>query len=264
MCRLFGYVARKPAGISKSLKDIFDALIDVSHFHGDGWGLAWYDASDNLRVSKAPEAAYTSSTFSSLIDSVQTDAFISHIRWATAGFPLCDVNTHPFAHGEFAFAHNGAIFPNEILETLIAPHFKTMLQGTTDSERYFLALLSSLEQVPPVEAFRSLLQKMHQQVRSSSLNSLLLTRNALYALNDYDPNAPRAVKEPAYFHLHYLVTPDGVTVASTGLGQNEGGNKLDNGQLLIVERGTLNVSVIDISHGMRKQLLDEHTSLLQR
>ncbi|GAC1384982.1 MAG: class II glutamine amidotransferase [Ktedonobacteraceae bacterium] len=264
MCRLFGYVARTPEIIAQPLEEIFDALIKVSHIHGDGWGLAWYDEKDNLHLSRASEAAYASSEFSPLIHSVCTNTCISHVRWATPGFPLCDVNTHPFTNGKFAFAHNGAISPNETLETLIAPHFRTMIKGTTDSERYFLALLSALEQVPPVDAFRTLLQSIHQQLRSSSLNCLFLTPDALYVLNDYDPNAPLAQKEPDYFHLHYRVTPDVVMIGSTGLGQHEGWSKLDNGQLLIVERGSLHVSVIDISRGMRKPLRDEYTSSLQR
>lgn len=264
MCRLFGYVARTPVNIAQPLWDIFDALVDVSHFHGDGWGLAWYEGKDTLHVSRAPEAAYASSTFSPLIHSVYTDTFISHVRWATAGFPVCEVNTHPFTHGKFAFAHNGSISTNETLETLIAPHLRNMIEGATDSERYFLALLSALEQAPPVEAFRTLLHTIHEQLRSSSLNCLLLTPDALYALNDYDQDAPLAQREPDYFHLHYRVAPDAVTIRSTGLGQDNGWAKLENGQLLIVERDTLHVSVIDISRGMRKPLLDEHRSALQR
>ena len=52
MCRLFGSVARKPGIIAQPLENVFDALIDVSHFHGDGWGLAWYkDGTKSLTVS---------------------------------------------------------------------------------------------------------------------------------------------------------------------------------------------------------------------
>ena len=265
MCRLFGYVARKPVMIAQQLGGIFDALVEVSRFHKDGWGIAWYDEKDTLHLSRTPEAAYVSSKFSSLIHSVYTDTCISHVRWATAGFPLCNINTHPFTNGKFAFAHNGAISPCEALETLIAPHFRNMIEGTTDSERYFLALLSAINQTSsPVEAFRTLLHNIHQQVRSSSLNCLLLTPDALYALNDYDVNAPLAQKEPDYFHLHYRVSPEDVMIGSTGLGQNDGWEKLDNGQLLVVERGTLKVTVHTISQGIRKPLSDEYKSTLQR
>ncbi len=264
MCRIFGYVARKPVIIAQPLGDIFDALIEVSHMHGDGWGLAWYDEKDNLHLSRAPEAAYTSSKFSSLIHSVYTDTFISHVRWATPGFPVCDENTHPFTYGRYAFAHNGAVYPNETLETLIAPHFRSMIQGATDSELYFFALLSTLENVSPIEAYRTLLPKIHAQLHANSLNCLLLTPNALYALNDYDPASSWAQKEPDYFHLHYRVSPEAVAVGSTGLGQDDGWDKLENGQLLVVERATLKVSVIDISQGMRQLLHEEYKSTLQR
>ncbi len=264
MCRLFGYVTREPAIIAQPLGNVFDALVEVSHFHGDGWGLAWYEDKDTLHLFKAPEAAYTSATFSTLVHSAYTDTCISHVRWATKGFTLCEENTHPFTNGKFAFAHNGALFPNEALETLIAPHFINMIEGTTDSERYFLALLSAFEHASPVEAFRTLLNAMHQQVRSSSLNCLLMTPDALYALNDYDVNAPLAKKEPNYFHLHYKVSDDAVMVGSTGLSGGEGWKTLDNGQLLVVERGTLKVLITDISQGMRKPFTDEYASALQR
>src|SRR5207302_7914382 len=102
-----------------------------------------------------------------------------------------------------------------------------------DSERYFLALLSEIEKAPPIEAFQTHLRAMHEHLQSSSLNCLLLTPDALYAVCDFDAQAPLAQQEPDYFHIQYQVTPDAVVVVSTGLNPGSGWEILLSGQMLI-------------------------------
>src|SRR6202011_2177969 len=122
MCRLLGYVARQPVIAEHVLEDTLEAFRELSHLHADGWGLAWYDEQTRVQHAKTPEPAHSSVEFSSLAASVRTDALIAHLRWATPGFALCRENTHPFIFEQFAFAHNGAVAPNEALEALVAPH----------------------------------------------------------------------------------------------------------------------------------------------
>jgi len=266
MCRLLGYVARQPVSVEHVLADTLAAFIDVSHLHADGWGLAWYDEQGQMQHAKTPEPAHASAEFASLAASIRASALIAHVRWATPGFALCMENTHPFIYKQFAFAHNGAVAPNESLEALIAPHLREHITGTTDSERHFLALLSVFEQTTPVEAFRIHMNTLRQQLQSTSLNCLLLTPAALYAACDFDPNAPLARKDPNYFHLHYRVTPDAVVVASTGLGQHEktSWQTLKNGQMLVVERGTLKLTIVDIAQNARTAIQEQYLSQLQR
>lgn len=266
MCRLLGYVARQLVIAEDVLEEMLAAFIDVSHLHADGWGLAWYDEQGHLQHAKTPEPAHASAEFASLVSSIRADALIAHVRWATPGLALCMENTHPFVYKHFAFAHNGAVTPNEDLEALIAPHLREHIIGTTDSERHFLALLSVFEQTAPVEAFRVHLNTLRQQLQSTSLNCLLLTPDALYAACDFDPNAPLARRDPNYFHLHYRITQDAVVVASTGLGQDEkkGWQTLENGHMLLVERGTLKATIHTIAHNARSSIQEQYLSQLQR
>src|ERR1700686_3558310 len=111
MCRLLGYVARQPVIAEHVLENTLEALIELSHLHADGWGLAWYDEKTQVQHVKMPKPAHTSGEFSSLAASVRTDALIAHVRWATPGFALCMQNTHPFTYKQFAFSHNEAVAP---------------------------------------------------------------------------------------------------------------------------------------------------------
>jgi predicted glutamine amidotransferase len=265
MCRLVGYIAREPATVAKALGTTLAEIIAISHRHGDGWGLAWYDKQGCLQLEKAPEPAYSSKVCSHLVETIETDALIGHLRWASPGFAIGMENTHPFIHDQRAFAHNGSIAPNEALEELIAPDLRTTIAGSTDSERYFLALLSALETFSPIEAFQIVLNALRQRLQSTSLNCLLLTPETLYAVCDFDPNAPLAQKEADYFHLLYQVGPERVIVRSSGLGQDSTGwETLKNGQMLLVERGTLRVTIVDIAENARNSLQEQYLSLLQR
>ncbi|HEY4385838.1 MAG TPA: class II glutamine amidotransferase [Ktedonobacteraceae bacterium] len=246
MCRLLGYVTREPGTIASQLNSTLEAFVEASHLHADGWGFAWYNEQDQLQLAKAPEAAFTSQEFSSLAEDTCTDAFLGHLRWATPGFLLCMANTHPFAYGQVAFAHNGIIRPNAELEKLIAPHLRGQLTGTTDSERHFFALLSALESADPVEAIRAYMSQLHERTQIISANFLLLTPDTFYAVCDFDPQSEQSQKEPDYFPLKYRVTADAVVVGSTGLGQDEQWQTVENGQMLLVSRDTLEVALINL------------------
>lgn len=264
MCRLLGYVAREPVTPAHLLGGTFAAFVEVSRLHGDGWGLAWYEGHDRLQEDKAPEPAHTSPAFSKLLATIATDALIGHVRWATPGFALCMENTHPFTRKQLAFAHNGAVAPNEAIEELIAPRLRESITGDTDSERYFLALLSAFEKSAPIETLCTLLNTLRQRLQSTSLNCLLLTPETLYAVCDFDPHAPLARKEPDYFHLQYRITQDAVVIGSTGLNHGHGWKTLKNGQMLLVSRGTLEVKIVDVAQNARKSLEEQYLSQLQR
>lgn len=247
MCRLLGCVTREPVTVAHLLNNTLQAFVGMSHLHGDGWGFAWYDESNRLQMAKAPEPAHASKEFSDLAEHIHTDIFLGHLRWATPGFPLSIANTHPFTYSQMAFAHNGLIMPNAELEKLIAPHLHENLTGTTDSERHFLALLSALESAPAVEAIQAYIRLVHERLQVVSANFLLLMPDALYAVCDFDPQSELAQKEPDYFSLKYRITDDAVLIGSTGLQQDEAWETLENGQMLLVNRGRLSVTIIDLA-----------------
>jgi predicted glutamine amidotransferase len=262
MCRLLGYVTREPVIVSELLGNTLDAFIEISHLHCDGWGFSWYDQQQNLQLVKEVDAAYTSKILPQVAMQTRTDAFIGHLRWASPGFENALVNTHPFIYQDVAFAHNGLIQPKEELEKLIAPHLTSLIEGVTDSERHFLALLSFLEaQNTLVDGIQAYLKSLHEQTQSISANFLFLTPENLYAVCDYNPESQQSQKDPDYFPLLYRITSDAVLIGSTGLKQDEEWNGLGNGKMLVVNRGTLNVSVIDLE---TKHLQEEpHSSLVR-
>lgn len=249
MCRLLSYVAREPVVVSDMLQDIFTAFMDLSHFHNDGWGFAWYDEYDRIQLLKEPGPAYMSAQFSYRAGHIRTDAFLGHLRWATSG-TICMENTHPFIAGQLAFAHNGSVNHQEELEELIAPHLRENLVGTTDSERHFLALLSALESAAPVEAIRTHMGHLHERLSLVNANFVLLTPDTLYVVCDFDPESRRAQKSPDYFPIKYCVTPDAVLVGSTGLNQDACWKTLENGQMLLVKRGTLDMTLVDLAYSV--------------
>ena len=55
MCRLLGYCSRDSASVAGLLtREGLGAFTALSHFHCDGWGMAWYDA-DGSQVRKSPQ-----------------------------------------------------------------------------------------------------------------------------------------------------------------------------------------------------------------
>jgi hypothetical protein len=104
-----------------------------------------------------------------------------------------------------------------------------------------------LESVPAVEAIQTYVKLVHERLQVISTNFLLLMPDALYAVCDFDPQSELAQKEPDYFSLKYRITEDAVLIGSTGLQRDEAWKTLENGQMLIVNRGRLRVTVIDLA-----------------
>ena len=75
----------------------------------------------------------------------------------------------------------------------------------------------------------------------TSLNAMIVTPDELIAVCYYDPVAEEKEEEPDYYRLGYRVTPGAVIVSSSGWGAEW--SSLENGQILVVQRDTLDVSV---------------------
>ena len=262
MCRLLGYVARQPHSVEDVVGDALPAFVSLSQFHADGWGFAWYAPDGKVQVAKAPEAAESSAAFAESAARVRADMLIAHLRWATPGMPLCAENTHPFTDGSLAFAHNGSVMPVDAVEALIDPALRPNLSGTTDSERYFAALLTVLERIPdPADALRSLLGALHERTRSTSLNALLLTPDALYVVCDWRSDAPMVRKDPDYYQLSYNASDDAVVIGSSGWQRGPGWQTIPNGQILVVERATLRTRLVPLPP--REQTVPEEVGQAQ-
>ncbi|HEV3186905.1 MAG TPA: class II glutamine amidotransferase [Acidimicrobiales bacterium] len=248
MCRLLGYVAPSPRSLRELLGASYDSFEQFScDLHDDGWGVAWFDGSE-IRVQKEPVPAHTSDRYRSLADE-PFDAALIHYRWATQSLEVELGNTHPFQVETVAFAHNGSVTPPNSLDSLIAEPLSRGLEGTTDSERYFRAVLSASRDSTLEEGLRRTISAIAESLNYSSLNALVLTPEALYAACFFSPAAISTDLPPDYYDMFYVEREGSVIVASSGW---DHGNwtPLPNGSLLRIARDTGAVEVTSLSTGV--------------
>ena len=246
MCRLLGWVTHAPTTPRDLLgdEDLLD-FTELSVKHGDGWGVARATEA-GVKVHKRPGTARGSRSFGAWARTQATDLGMAHLRWATMGLSIGIENTHPFTDGRVAFAHNGSVLSPTSLDALVAPQVARLRRGTTDSERYFLAVLSRMvDGASPHEALRETIADIERTSPFTSLNCLLMTPDELIALCRYDPAGPLEDKDPEYYRLRYRVTDDAVVVSSSGWGRDW--QELANGDLLVVRRGTLETRFVSES-----------------
>jgi|SRR5579875_559717 len=253
MCRILGYCASEPVSVAELVGDAgLSAFTALSAWHRDGWGMAAQDGGA-LQVAKSPLPALDDPDYQRLAAKRLGDTGLVHLRWATPGLPVEDRNSHPFTYGDFALAHNGAIHPQDRLPELLPPEWERRLTSGTDSERYFLHIMSGLDERggDVVKAAADSVRHIRDHFTPNSLNAILLGPDALYAIAWHDPDripveSIRARNSPEvpelYFDLAYRQTDEGVVVASTGWPQ-DGWTPLPNASVLVVDRDTRAIRV---------------------
>lgn len=240
MCRLLSYVAAREAAPADVLADVLPAFTELSADHKDGWGLAWPGV-DGVQAVREPLAARVSERYTAALRDTVADAALLHLRLATPGLAVADANTHPFVRDGIAFIHNGFVGPIPEIEPMIHPDLPP--EGDTDSERYFLALLTELRRgATPQRALADTAQQVLALDTSSSANAMLLTENALHVTCAYLPGKEPPGRDADYFVLRYRITPDAVIVASSGLPE-AGWKVLPNGAVLSVARKSLECTI---------------------
>jgi predicted glutamine amidotransferase len=258
VCRLLGYCTRRPAPLAEVIgEDGLREFTALSAYHSDGWGIAWHDGR-RTRVRKSPLRALDDPGYDKLARRRLARLGIVHLRWATPGLSVGTENSHPFSVNEAAMAHNGAIHPQDRLPELLPPTWERLVTGSTDSERYFLHILYRLHaNGDMVTAIRETVASLTAGFTVNSLNAVLITPAALYAVSCHDrsmiPEArlrDRGYAGPAeeiarHFDMAYRATADAVVVASSGWPQDpgHGWTALPNGHVLIVASDTLRTRI---------------------
>lgn len=247
MCRLLGVVTRAPLPLAIALDDLAVPFTDLSREHRDGWGIAaWPVQGAGPRVVKDTAPAADTRQWDEALTGTLTDAAILHLRLASPNLPVVPGNTHPFTVGTLAFAHNGFFSPYDALDGLIDADLLAHRAGSTDSERFFLRVLTLLRDEDPVDALAHAAADIRARAASfASLNCLLLTEQALYAYSDEDPDSEVSRRRgPDFFRLRYRTEHDRVVVASSGIPQpDEDWSVLPYGRVLEISRAGLRVSV---------------------
>ncbi|MDQ1512185.1 MAG: hypothetical protein QOC59_27 [Microbacteriaceae bacterium] len=234
MCRLLGYAAPSPTTVADVLGlDGSRVFQDMARLHRDGWGTAWSDAA-GVRGEVVARPGHGDPALGRVLTGDTATARIVHLRLATWGMACTAVNTHPFLTDGLAFAHNGSMEPSGPIERLISPHHAEQVLGTTDSERYFAAIRSRMDEgADPFQAAAATAQSLRRSFPTRSLNALLLTPDSLIAVHaSADVPIPLHVfrasglaphelprhHEDAYYLMRMKRSADGsVLVASSGL-----------------------------------------------
>jgi predicted glutamine amidotransferase len=151
MCRWAAYI-----GPELFLEDIVTApchsLIAQSHnaleaktpTNGDGFGIAWYGEREEPGLYRDILPAWSDPNLKSLCRQIRSGLFLAHVRASTGG-ATSRSNCHPFAVGCWSFMHNGQIGGFERLrrhlEASLSDSAYERIDGTTDSELFFLLML---------------------------------------------------------------------------------------------------------------------------
>ena len=165
--------ANEPTRVECGLIHAQNSLMEQSRgdqkglLHGHGWGVADYPDGVPM-VEKQTWAAYHGEHFKKKAARIYARTVIAHVRRATVGEPSL-VNTHPFVHGRWIFAHNGTV-PNfstvrdPMLAATDALH-RNEIHGSTDSEHVFRYLLSLWMHNPQVDLLETLEYGLCQIIR---------------------------------------------------------------------------------------------------
>jgi|CXWL01.1.fsa_nt_gi predicted glutamine amidotransferase len=160
MCRLFASVAPNASSARDLLVDSRFSLLrqadaDPKNPQKDGWGLAWFDAGGQARVTKSGRpAAEDRAHFSAAADTARSRIVLGHIR-AASNPNLDDAHAHPFSDEGWVFAHNGTLTIWKEVAQALGPR-RARLKTSSDSEVYFQQFLKHLElEKDPSRAFEA-------------------------------------------------------------------------------------------------------------
>ena len=237
MCRLLGFTSTERKSFYDVVGSDFDAFVELSAVHKDGWGIG-YEGEIVKDINPAKESTLLSQTSQSL----ETNGALLHLRQASKGISVDINNNHPFTHGAITFMHNGTIRPGNTAEQFISDKYKSLIQGTTDSERYFYALISMVDEFGLVEGVRKTVNSIRAIADYSSLNIMVQTPDTLIAVCEFNPENKSEWSSEDHYELRFKKEGSDVIIASTGWG-NSDWQHLDNHQMLVVDRSTLEYSI---------------------
>ena len=127
------------------IRQSLDARYALTPTNADGCGFGWYGERRVPGLFRDVLPAWNDQNLLGIVRQVRTPLFFAHVRAATYG-PIQRSNCHPFGHDNWLFMHNGQIGGFEQvrrdLDSRVDPAYYNVRQGTTDSEVFFLLLLT--------------------------------------------------------------------------------------------------------------------------
>ena len=183
------------------IKQSYDARERREPLNGDGFGVGWYapeiDPTPCVFTSVTP--AWSNRNLHRLAEKITSPCIFAHVRAASPGMVVSEINCHPFQDGRFLWMHNGGVPQFDKIKRRLRASLKddlyNLIQGTTDSEHAFAVFLNQLP----------------EHLRDYSLDVLAQTMKAtIQQLNAWCEEA--GITEPSYYN--FAVT-DGQRVLAT-------------------------------------------------
>jgi predicted glutamine amidotransferase len=262
-----------------------DSLAEQSRRNPDGTGVGYYREDGTPVVDKQPLAAYEDQEFARRARELQSRTFVAHVRYAS-GTPVTLENTHPFEQRGRLFAHNGVIGDVPALERELGDAI-SMVQGQTDSERYFALVTREIERTGDVgEGIVAAATWIAENLPVFAINCVLSTETDVFALRYPEVHELHLLERSAggpsgNRHLEHasargairvrsgdLATRPAVVVASEPMDEDAGWRELQSGELLRVDQD-LNATVTRVidrpaAHQLTLADLDEQAAESQR
>jgi predicted glutamine amidotransferase len=150
MCRFVVYLGPEIT-VSSLVTEPAHSLIHqsfMSHereepLNGDGFGVAWYvhALSETPAVFKDITPAWNNQNLLNVARVVKSDCILAHVRAASSGLPVTQLNCHPFVWDDLTFMHNGDLGGFRQMRRRLIEHLSDdtfgWIKGTTDSEHIF-------------------------------------------------------------------------------------------------------------------------------
>jgi predicted glutamine amidotransferase len=150
MCRFVLYQG-PPLTIASLVTDPSHSIVHQStqsretedRLNGDGFGVAWYahELSPRPAIFRSVSPAWSNMNLLELARVTKSTCILAHVRAATPGLPVTELNCHPFTARNYAFMHNGDVarfgaIRRKVLDGLSDESFNA-IKGSTDSEHLF-------------------------------------------------------------------------------------------------------------------------------
>lgn len=153
------------------IRQSYHALEREEPLNGDGFGVGWYaqefDAEPGVFTSIQP--AWANRNLRRMADKIQSTCILAHVRAASPGSPVTELNCHPFQYGKFLWMHNGRITEFGKIRRTLREHLRDeyyeLIQGTTDSEHIFALFLDQLRNRGKQHDLETLRQTMTDTIR---------------------------------------------------------------------------------------------------
>src|SRR5262245_54228215 len=150
--------------------------------NGDGFGIAWYapELSKEPALFRDISPAWNNQNLLSLARVVKSGCILAHVRAASGGLPVTQLNCHPFSWHQLALMHNGHLggfgrIRRRLVERLSDEAFG-WVQGSTDSEHIFAIFIDHyrrFENRSPLErlegAMRATLVSLQELVQEAGI-----------------------------------------------------------------------------------------------